>query len=121
VTGYGPGALHVAGDNEKVGRVAREPVNGRSDHRVAGGELLHQCAKLRPVGRGAGDLLAEHLFAPSRLQLAHLSGFILGGGRDARVAVDHLPPTAAVKITNGLFPFGAEPFESIEGVFVVVE
>jgi hypothetical protein len=26
-----------------------------------------------------------------------------------------------MKITHGLFPFGAEPLESIEGVFVVVE
>ena len=56
---------------------------------IAGGELLHQCAKLRPFGRGAGDFLAEHLFASGRLQLAHLSGFVLGGGRDARIAVNH--------------------------------
>jgi len=45
--------------------------------------------KLRPVGRGAGDFLAEHFFASGRLQLAHLSGFVLGGGRDAGMAVNH--------------------------------
>jgi hypothetical protein len=55
----GPGALHVAGDNQKVGCVARQAVNGRGYHHVAGGELLDQCAKLRPVGGGAGDFLAE--------------------------------------------------------------
>jgi hypothetical protein len=49
----------------------------------------HQLGKLWPVGRGAGDLLAEHLFASGRLELAHLSGFVLGGGRDARIAVNH--------------------------------
>jgi hypothetical protein len=34
-------------------------------------------------------LLAEYLFAPGRLQLAHLSGFVLGGGRHAGIAVNH--------------------------------
>jgi hypothetical protein len=54
-----------------------------------GGEGLHQLCKLRPVGCGAGDLRAEHLFASGRLELAHLSGFVLGGGRDASIAVNH--------------------------------
>jgi hypothetical protein len=53
-----PGALHVAGDNRKVGCVARQTVNGRGDDNVAGGEGLHQLLKLRPVGRGAGHFLA---------------------------------------------------------------
>jgi hypothetical protein len=46
---------------------------------------LHQSqfAKARPVGRGAGDFLAEHFFASGRRELAHLSGFVLGGCRDA--------------------------------------
>jgi hypothetical protein len=48
-----------------------------------GGKGLHQLGKLRPVGRGAGDFLAEHLFASGVLELAHLSRFVLGGGRDA--------------------------------------
>ena len=55
----------------------------------AGRGGLDQLGKLRPVGRGAGDLLAEHFFASRRLQLAHLSGFVLGGGRDAGIAVNH--------------------------------
>jgi hypothetical protein len=36
------GALHVARDNQKVGRAAREAVNGRGDYHVAGGEGLHE-------------------------------------------------------------------------------
>jgi hypothetical protein len=42
-------------------------------HHVAGDKPLHQLAKLGPVGSGAGDLLAEYLPAPGRLQLAHLA------------------------------------------------
>jgi hypothetical protein len=64
-------ALHLACHNQKIGRVAREPVNGRSDHHVAGREGLHQLSKLRPVGRGAGDLVAEYLLAPGRLELTN--------------------------------------------------
>jgi hypothetical protein len=51
----------------------REAVNGRGDDDIAGGEGLHQLGKLQPVGRGAGDFLAEYFFAPGCLQLAHLS------------------------------------------------
>jgi hypothetical protein len=58
------------------------------------GKPFDELAKLRPVGCGAGDFLAEHLFAPGRLQLAHLSGFVLGGGRDARIAVNHAANSA---------------------------
>ena len=55
-----------------------------------GASSFISCGKLRPVGRGAGDFLAEHLFASGRFQLAHLSGFVLGGGRDAGIAVNHV-------------------------------
>ena len=85
----GPGALHVARDYQQIGRVARKPINGGGDNNIAGGEGLHQLGKLRPVGRGAGDLLAEYLSAPGRLQLLHLAALVLGGRRDARVAVNH--------------------------------
>jgi hypothetical protein len=78
-TDAGAGALHLAGDHQEVGRVARKPVNGRSDHHVAGGKPFHQLAELRPVGRGAGDLLPEHLFARGRLELGDLAAFVLGG------------------------------------------
>src|SRR5262249_45896675 len=71
----GYGALHLAGDHEKVGRVAREAANRWRDDNIAGREGLHQLFKLRPVGRGAGDLLAEYLFATGRLKLVHLPGF----------------------------------------------
>jgi len=62
----GPGPLHVAGDHQKVGRVAREAVNGRGNHHVAGDEAGHQLFELRPVGGRAGDLLAENPFASGR-------------------------------------------------------
>ena len=62
-----PGPLHLAGDHQQVGRVARQPVNRRGYYHVAGGKPFHQLAKLGPVGPGAGDFLAEHLFAPGRL------------------------------------------------------
>ena len=83
------GALHVAGDHQKIGRIAQEAVNGRGDHNIAGREGLHQLLELRPVGGGAGDLLAEHLFAADRLQLGKLAGEVLGVGRDAGIAVNH--------------------------------
>jgi hypothetical protein len=41
------------------------------------------------VGGRAGDLLAEHLFASSRLELGKLAGKVLGNGRDAGIAVNH--------------------------------
>jgi hypothetical protein len=37
-----PGLLHLAGDDQKVGRVPRQAVNGRDDDHVASGELLYQ-------------------------------------------------------------------------------
>jgi hypothetical protein len=49
----------------------------------------HHLSKLRPVGRGAGDLLAERLFAAGRLQLGKLVGEVLGVGRDVGIAVNH--------------------------------
>ena len=37
----------------------------------------------------AGDLLAEYLSAPSRLQLLDLAALVLGAGRNASIAVNH--------------------------------
>ena len=51
-----PGLLHLAGDDQKVGRVTRQAVNCRDDHHVAGGELGYQFLKLWPVGGRAGQL-----------------------------------------------------------------
>jgi hypothetical protein len=91
--GQGPdartGALHIAGDNQKVGRVAREPVDRRGDHHVAGDEATDEFFKLRPVGGRAGDLLTEYLLAPGRLELGDLAALILSGRRDASIAVNH--------------------------------
>ena len=76
-----------------VGCVARQAVNGRGYHHVAGGELLHQCAKLRPVGRGAGDFLAEHFFASGRLQLGQndVGGLVEGGAHPAVTDLGNAP------------------------------
>jgi hypothetical protein len=41
-----------------------------SDDNIAGGEGRHQLLKLRPVGRSASDLLAEHIFASAALSSA---------------------------------------------------
>jgi len=51
-------------------------------------ELLHQRGKLRPVGRGAGDFLAEHFFTSCRCELADLAALVLSGRGDARIAVN---------------------------------
>jgi hypothetical protein len=37
--GTGSGALPIARDHEQVDRVAREALNGRGNHYVAGGEV----------------------------------------------------------------------------------
>jgi hypothetical protein len=44
---------------------------------------------LASCGRSAGDLVAEYLFAPGRLELLNLATLVLGGRRDPRVAVNH--------------------------------
>jgi hypothetical protein len=77
------------GDHQQVGRIAREPVNRRGDDNIAGREGLHQLLELRPVGGRARDLLAEHFFAPRRLQFGKLAGEVLRPGRDASIAVNH--------------------------------
>jgi hypothetical protein len=68
----------------------REAVNGRGYHYVAVDEGLHQLVKLRPVGGGAGDFLAEDLLASGVLELGDLAALSLGGGRDAHMAVNHV-------------------------------
>ena len=82
-------ALHLAGDNQKVGRVAREAVNSRVI--TISPRPAHQPAKLRPVGRSADDFLAEYVpaLASGRAQVAKLGGEVLRPRRDACVAVDH--------------------------------
>jgi hypothetical protein len=48
--------LHLAGDDEKVGRVARKAVNCWDYHYVAVGDGGQRFSKLWPVGDRAGDL-----------------------------------------------------------------
>ena len=61
------------------------------------GEDGQQLAKLRAVGGGAGDLLAEHLLAPCRLELGDVGAEVLGLGGDAGVAVNHASQYASKK------------------------
>ena len=51
-TDTGSGALHLTRDHQRVGRVAREPVNRQSDHHVAGGKPFRQLGKPRRVVPG---------------------------------------------------------------------
>jgi hypothetical protein len=99
-TDAGPGLLHLARDDQKVGRVARQAVNGRDDYHVAGGELPYQLSKLWPVGGRPSDLFAEHLFATGSLQLGKLAGEVLGVGRNAGIAVNHAPISAIIYLTK---------------------
>jgi hypothetical protein len=65
------------------------------------------------VGGRAGQLLPEHLFASSGLQLGKLAGEVLRPGRDARIAVNH----ASILAQN----YGTEkrgPFSSL-GLFQI--
>jgi hypothetical protein len=73
-----PGALHLAGDNQKVGLIAREAVT-----MCEGG---YQLFKLWPVGGRAGHLLAEYLLATGSR-----AGEVLRLRRDAGIAVNHAP------------------------------
>jgi hypothetical protein len=75
--------LHLAGDNQKVGRVAGQAVNCRDDYHVAVGEGGQQPFKLWPVGGRAGDLLTENLLATGCLELDRRAGEVLRFGRDA--------------------------------------
>jgi hypothetical protein len=44
------GALYVPGDHQKIGRIARQAVNDRGDHNIAGRKGRHRLLKRRPVG-----------------------------------------------------------------------
>lgn len=63
------GALHIAGDHQKIGRIAREAANGWGDDNIAGREGGYQLLKLRPLGSRAPDLLAERFSAAGRAEL----------------------------------------------------
>src|SRR5437667_1868447 len=73
-----PGARHVPGDHQKVGRIAREAVNCRDDHHMTVGEGRRQFPKLRSVGGCTGDFLSVHPFATGRFELGKLAGEVLG-------------------------------------------
>jgi hypothetical protein len=64
------GALHVAGDYQKVGRVTRKPINGGDDDKFTVCKGGHELFKLRLVGGRASDLLAEYLSHPAAFNWA---------------------------------------------------
>jgi len=83
------GALHVAGDHQKIGRIAREAVNGRSDDNIAGREAF---ISFLSCGRSAVVPVvfsAEHFFASAGREWGAMTGEVLGVGRDAGIAVNH--------------------------------
>src|SRR4029077_1448784 len=67
-----------------------------------------------PFGGGAGDLLAEHLFAAGRFELGKLTAEVLGVGRDMGIAVNH----AALCIRNlhQKRPIRSSPWQDFTGV-----
>ena len=100
---------HVAGDVEKVGRVARQPINCRDDNHVAMRENGHQLFKLWPLGGRAGDLLTIYLLATGCLELGRRAGEVLRLRRDAGVAVNHaviLEQNSGTKKQNLISPLG---------------
>jgi hypothetical protein len=78
-----PGFL--AGDRregvEKIARRARQPVEPRHHHHVAGGEHGEQPAKLRPVRLGSARHLSEHPLGSGGAKLAHLRRLALPARR----------------------------------------
>jgi hypothetical protein len=71
--------------------VARQTIDGRDNHHVAGADGRHEFLELRPVGRRAADLLPVHALASGRLELGELAGEVLGVGRDAGIAENRAP------------------------------
>lgn len=65
-----PAALHLAGDNQKVCRVARKPVDGGSDNHGAWGKEGDRLLDLRAIGGRVGDLVAKDLLSLHRPELA---------------------------------------------------
>ena len=71
---------------EHVEGAARQPVDPRHRHHVAGGQLAEHPAKLRPVGLGSARRFAERLARPVFPQRRDLSGDALPVGRYPCVA-----------------------------------
>lgn len=78
----GQGAQHV----EEVARGAREPVQARHQHHVAGAHLLEEPRELRPVALGPRGGFAEHLARASGLEALHLRRERLAVGAHPRIA-----------------------------------
>jgi hypothetical protein len=71
--------------------VSRERRAGGDDYHVAGGQLRNELLELRSNGVGAGHLLAEDRPTPGGLDMANLIVEVLGGGRNAGIAINHGP------------------------------
>jgi hypothetical protein len=79
----------IAGNQEQVGRVARQAINSGDYEHVAVADLRHEFLELRAIDGRAADLLPKHMLASCGLQLGKLVGEVLGVGRNAGVAVNH--------------------------------
>ena len=73
-------------DPEQVERAARQLVNARHCHHVAGREVFEHVEKLAPVGSCAGHLLAVNLGASGAAKLLELALEGLPHGADAGIA-----------------------------------
>ncbi|MGA8759539.1 MAG: hypothetical protein WB611_25145 [Stellaceae bacterium] len=87
MTGYRPRRAACTGDNQKVGRVARETVNGRGDDNIAGGELLHH-----KVGKIVDDALPFEPAAAGRETVEELLAQDQGEKGAEDVAATRLVP-----------------------------
>jgi len=65
---------------QQVAGGARQPVEPRHHHHVAGVKLVEQAAKLRPVRLGSARHFPEHLACPVFPQIRYLSGDALAVG-----------------------------------------
>jgi hypothetical protein len=83
-----PPSLPVIAARVVSGR-ARQPLEPRHHHHVAGADPGQQPAKLRPVGVGSARHFAEHLPGSGSAKLAHLCRLTLPARRYTRVPVDH--------------------------------
>jgi len=86
VSGIAPGVHDALDDGEQVEGAAREAVDARHRHHVAGGEGVEHFQKLAPVAVRARHLLAVNLGATRPAKLLKLGVERLPVGADAGIA-----------------------------------
>ena len=86
------GVHDLLDDGEQVEGAARQPVNPRHRHHVAGGQLAEHPVKLAPVGPRARHLLAVDVPAAAS-----------GGAKLVKLAVERLPVGADARVADEPF------------------